>query len=258
MARQGIVGLVAMHVDGKAARGGDLAELGDRARALGHAALEMRDAAHDIHALVEGTQQVLPRRGMAEEPVLREGDELEVEEGADLALHLEQGLDREELVVADIHMAADGEAAARDRPAAELMSARLDGLDLKMRLQLRPERDALQQRAALVEPRPAEAQGRIHMEMGIDEGGRHQPAAQIDLPRRLGLEGWLDPRDPAISDGDIVVLAAIRQIGAAQDEVEHHVSSPRALAPVSTGRSMERPPAGGGSEVEFSRDARQE
>src|SRR6516162_10240506 len=153
-------------------------------------------------------------------------------------------------------MAADGEAAARDRPAAELMGARLDGLDLEMRLQLRPERDPLQQRAALVEPRPAQAQGRIHVEMGIDEGRRHQSAADVDLPRRLGLERRLDRGDPAIGDGDIVVLAAIRQIGAAQDDIEHYLRPPRALARARGSR--ERPPAGGGSEVEFSRDARQD
>ena len=42
------------------------------------------------------------------------------------------------------------------------------------------------------------------MEMGIDEGGRHQPAAQIDLPRRLGLEGWLD----ALGNNPHIAIAA--------------------------------------------------
>ena len=47
VARQRIVGLVAMHVDQQAALGRDLAKLGDRTRAVGHGALEMRDAADD-------------------------------------------------------------------------------------------------------------------------------------------------------------------------------------------------------------------
>ncbi len=48
-----VVGLVAMQIDGQAARGGDLAELGDGSPALGHGALEMRDAADHIDAEVE-------------------------------------------------------------------------------------------------------------------------------------------------------------------------------------------------------------
>ena len=161
------------------------------------------------------------RLGVAQETVLGKGDELEVEEGGDLPLHLQQRLDRQKLIVADIDMAAHREAAARDGPAAELERARLDRLDGQMRLQLRPELDAFQQRAALVEPRPAEAEGRIHMEMRIDEGRGDQPAADVDLAGGLGLDPGRHLGDAPIGDRDILAFAAVREIGASKDEIEH-------------------------------------
>ncbi len=221
MARQRIVRLVAMHVDGQAALGGDLAELLHRLRALRHGPLEMRDAADDIDALVEGPKQVLPRLRIAQESVLGEGDELEIEEGGDLPLHLQQGLDGQKLIVADIDMAADRQAAARDRPAAELERACLERLDRQMRLQLRPELDAFEERAAFVEAGPAEAEGRIHVEMGIDEGRGDQPAAGVDLPQGGGLDPGRHLGDAPVGDRDILAFAAVREIGASEDEIEH-------------------------------------
>ncbi len=147
VARQRIVGLVAMHVDHQAALGGDLAELGDRARAVGHGALEMRDAADDVDAQVERADGVFARGRRTVEPVLREGDELQVDIGRDLLLHLEQRLDGKQPVVADIDMGADGEQAHRHRPVAIAERPLLHGLVGQQRLQLAPERDAFEQRA---------------------------------------------------------------------------------------------------------------
>ena len=79
----------------------------------------MRDAADDIDALVERAEQVLAACRITEKAVLREGDELDVDEGRHLALDLEQGVDGEQPIVGDVDMAADREVAARDRPAAE-------------------------------------------------------------------------------------------------------------------------------------------
>ena len=104
----GIVGLVAMHVDQQPALGGDLAQARTEAAPILHGALEMRDAADDIDAEIEGANgDSASPLGAAIEAVLRKGDELQVEVGCDFLLHLEQGFDRQQPVIADIDMGAD-------------------------------------------------------------------------------------------------------------------------------------------------------
>ena len=83
MARERVVGLVAMHVDHQPALRGDLAERGDAGGAVGHGALEMRDAADDVDAEVERAVEVLRRGRRAVVAVLRKGDELQVDIGRD-------------------------------------------------------------------------------------------------------------------------------------------------------------------------------
>ena len=82
--------------------------------AVRHGALEMRNAADDIDAHVERPHQVLARLRASARAVLREGHELQVDIGRDLLLHLEEGLDGEQPVVADIDMAADRQRPLRD------------------------------------------------------------------------------------------------------------------------------------------------
>ena len=62
MARHRIVRLVAMHVDPQAALRRELAELADGLGAIGHGALEMRDAADHVHAAIEGGDDPLGQR----------------------------------------------------------------------------------------------------------------------------------------------------------------------------------------------------
>ena len=188
VARQRIVGLVAMHVDHQAALRRDLAEFGDRTRAVGHGALEMRNAADDVDAHVERADGVLARRRRAVEAVLREGDELQVDIGRDLLLHLEQRLDGEQPVVADVDMGADGEQAHRDRPVAIGERALLHRLVGKQRLQLAPERNAFEQRAGRVDARDAVGERGVHVEMRIDEGRRDEVAGGVDDTAGLGRD----------------------------------------------------------------------
>src|SRR3546814_8428207 len=79
-----------------------------------------------------------------------------------------------------------------------------DLLDRQMRLQLAPEGDAFQQGAAPVQPRQAEAEGRVHVEVAVDEGRRHQVPAGVDLlpRRRLDLRSHFG--DAAILHGDVL------------------------------------------------------
>ena len=107
-----------MHVDPQAALRRQLAELADGLGAVGHGALEMRDAAHHVDAAVERGDDPLVRLGRSQVAVLREGDELEVEIRRHLALDVEQHLDRHQARIADVDMAADRQQPAPDRPVA--------------------------------------------------------------------------------------------------------------------------------------------
>ena len=131
------------------------------------------------------------------EAVLREGDELQVDIGRDLLLHVEQRLDRQQPVVAGVDMAADGEQAHRHRPVAIGERAVAHGLMRQQRLQLAPQPDAFEQRARGIDARNAVGQRRIHVEMRIDEGRRDEVA------------GWRRRRVPA-SAAIAGSIAAIR------------------------------------------------
>ena len=220
VARQRIVGLVAMHVDAQAALGRDVAQHLDRARAVLHRALEMRNAADHVDALVERAVEILRGRRRAEIAVLRKRDELQVDIGRDLLLHVEQRIDRGEPIVADIDMAADREQALRDREIAIAQRALGDRLGRQQRLQLAPQRDAFEQGAGLVQPRQPQRQRRVHVEMDVDEGRRHQQALRVDGARRFAREAAFERRDLAVADAD-VELAPVGQGGVADDQVEH-------------------------------------
>jgi hypothetical protein len=78
-----------MQVDQETAIGGDLAQCGDAAGAVGHGALEVGDTADDIHAEVKRAAQQLDRTGVTIIAVLRESDELKIDVGRDAFLNLE-------------------------------------------------------------------------------------------------------------------------------------------------------------------------
>ena len=113
--REGIVALVAMQIDAQAARSRDLAQCLHGGRAIGHGALEMRDAADDADALVERAGEIAGRRRRAQIAVLRKCHQFEIEIGGDLLLDVEQGIDGEQPVIADVDMAAHREHALRHR-----------------------------------------------------------------------------------------------------------------------------------------------
>ena len=117
-----------MHVDHQAVVGGDSCKGGDGVGAILHGAFEMRDATDHVHAFFQGAEKVFLGFGVAEEAVLREGDELDVEIGFEVLAEGEEGVHRQEAVVADVDMAADGEGAAGDGPEAEFFGAVVDGV----------------------------------------------------------------------------------------------------------------------------------
>ena len=165
----------------------------------------------------------LLRRGRrAVVAVLREGDELQVDIGRDRLLHVEQRLDREQPVVADIDMGADREQPLADREVAIAERPLHHRLMGEERLELAPERDAFEQRARLVEPRQAERQRRIHVEMAVDEGRRHQPPAASIVRPRLAGDVRLDRGDLAAGAGDVDAGAPVGKGGVLDEEVDGH------------------------------------
>ena len=148
VARQRVVALVAVHVHAQAALGGELAEHAHALRAVGHGALEVRDAADHVDAQVERALQVGQRGGRAQHAVLREGDELQVEVRLHALAHVQQRLDGEQPVVADVDMRADRQQPLGHRPVAVLQRTLDQRLLRQLRLELAPQRDAFEQRAA--------------------------------------------------------------------------------------------------------------
>jgi hypothetical protein len=76
----------------------------------------------------------------------------------------------------------------------------------------------------LVEPRDAERQRGVHVEVAVDEGRRDQPAARVDNLGRLAGDPFADRGDPAARAGDVDAALPIREIGIPDQEIEHQRS----------------------------------
>ena len=66
-----------------------------------------------------------------------------------------------------------------------------------------PQGDDFEQGAGLVERRLAQAQGGVHVEMGVHEGRRHKMAGGVDLLAGGRLDGRRNLGDAAVHDGDV-------------------------------------------------------
>ena len=113
----------------------------------------MRNSADHIDAKIERALEIAGCAGESEIAVLREGHELEIEIGLHPFFHVQQGLDRQQPIVAHIDVAANREQSLRHREIAISKGAFDHRLVGQMGLQLAPKRDALEQRAGDVEAR---------------------------------------------------------------------------------------------------------
>ena len=223
MTGRGIVRLVAVHVHGEAAFGGDLAQRADGLGGVSLGALEMRDAADHVHAHVERPGQVGHADGRAQVSVLRKGHELQVEMVPDRFANVEERRDAREARIGRVDVAADGEQAAPDGPVAVPERPRDVVVERERGLQLLPQRDALEKGSRAVVPRAARGQRRVHVKVGIDERRRDQTAPAVDLLCAGGVRNGADGRDSPRLDPDVDVFAPVGKIAAPKDQV-HHVS----------------------------------
>ena len=218
-----------MHIDHQATLLGNRAQRRHAGGAVRHGAFEVRDAADNVDAPVESAYEVLRGGRRSVIAVLWKGDELQIDVRRNLALHIEQRVDGEQAVVANVDMAADGEKPARRRQIAIAQSPLDHGLCRELRLQLAPQCNALKQRARLVQPREPERKRRIHVEVAIDEGRGDEAALCVDNSTSLADDVRLDRDDFAACAGDINADAAIGECGVVNQDVEHAISFHRPI-----------------------------
>ncbi len=125
----------------------------DRLDAVLAGQLVVRDPADDVGAQLNGLAHQLPAAVEAQDALLREGDELQVDQAAYLLAQLDEGPQRAQLRIAHIDVAADMLDAAGQLPAQDLPDPRLHVLAGQAGHPLGPHRDALEQRAGHVRPR---------------------------------------------------------------------------------------------------------
>ena len=112
-----------------------------------------------------------------------------------------------------------GDVAIGERP----LDHRLVGQE---RLQLTPKGDAFEQRARPVQPRQAQGQGRVHVEMAVDEGRADQPPAGVDLLARRRLDPGPHGLDQSVGDDDVEAGPAVGESGMADDQIGLHRPCP--------------------------------
>ena len=222
MARHRIVAFVAMDIDRQPAFSGNAAEFLQRGCAISHGALKMRNAADDVEAHIERAVDEIDRARRTVVTILREGHELQIDVRLHLLAHFDHRFSSEKARIADIDMAANGQQALRNGQIAITQRALDHGFNGQHRLQFAPERDAFKKRTGTVEAWQAKRQGRVHMEMRIDERRGHEPVGRIDFLSRLMLPlGGPDIGNLAVLDQNVLLLATVGEIGVSHDQIEH-------------------------------------
>jgi hypothetical protein len=162
----------------------------------------------------------------AQNPVLRKGNQLQVEVRRDAPLDLEQRFDGQQARIAHVDMAANRQQTARHRPVAVLQRALDQSLLGQLRFQFAPQRNAFEQRAGRIDARQTVGQRRVHMKMRVDEGRRDERTGGVDFFGGARRKMRFDRDDAPRLDADIDRLSIFggttRQAGTADDQV--HVS----------------------------------
>ena len=176
-------------------------------------------AADRFATVAQGRDQEFFRAGIVGQAFLRKHADREIERPGIVAL---QRLDRLEAAQAyariDFHMGAHAGGAMHDGALDHFCAARVDVLDREFALHRRDRGNGLSH-AAVVMPAAAEQAGFIQMDVGIDEAGQGQFAADLDLGR-LASEPWRDGGDPPAAHADIDRGGRGPRPDVAEDEVE--------------------------------------
>ena len=107
--------------------------------------------------------------------------------------------------MADIHMGANGQCAACDRPSAKRKGPFYQRINCQVGFQLSPELYSLQQGATLIDPGQSVAESGIKVKMAINEWSRYQISGGINDRKTNSnpVNFWTDIRNHAVLDQDI-------------------------------------------------------
>ncbi|MNV12442.1 hypothetical protein D3C71_1030440 [compost metagenome] len=160
--------------------------------------LEMGDRADHVDPQLERLLQQCLAVGIGEDPLLREGDDLQLDPRLHLLLHLQHGFQGHQIGVGDIDVGADELDAVGDLPFQRLDGAPLHIFVGQQRLALGPALDPLEQSTGEVPARLARRLGGIEVNMGLDKGRDGQSPLPVQHPTGdsmfvMGFDGGDDP-----------------------------------------------------------------
>ena len=112
-------------------------------------------------------------------------------------------MDGSQFRIADIYVTANSKISLSHRPATQGEGTLLNIVDSEMRFEFRPQGDAFEQGATLIDAGSPVRQRRIHVKVTVDERGCYQLLFGINFGLCLCLDMWLDQRNSAILAGDI-------------------------------------------------------
>ncbi|MNP15701.1 hypothetical protein D3C76_1080700 [compost metagenome] len=144
--------------------------------------LEMGNGADHVGPQLECLFQQGLAVGIGEDPLLREGDDLQLDPGFHLLAHLQHGFQSHQVGVGDIHMGANELDAVDDLPLQRLYGPPLHILMGQQRLAFGPALYPLEQGTGEVPARLTGGLGSIEVNVGLDKGGHRHPLLPIQFP----------------------------------------------------------------------------
>ena len=227
----GVAGVVHEHGDVLVVADGELHHFVDVRLLILLGELDPRDAADDVGAEVHGFLHQIDGAGLADDAILREGADLDIDDALEFVAGLEQGFQADELGLGiDIGEGADVEVAVDRGELEGLADVGEDPLLVVVRLDARGELDGGHGPAHIGAVVGREGLGIHHLEgidlaevqVGVDEGLSDEVAAGVDDLAGLGADGLLgDFLDDALFDGDVPEAGLAAELRVLDEDVVH-------------------------------------
>jgi hypothetical protein len=228
---RGVAGVVHEHGDVLVVADGELHHFVDVGLLVLFGELDPRNAADDVGAEVHGFLHQVHGAGLADDAVLREGDDLDIDDALEFVAGLEQGLQADQLGLGiDVGEGADVEVAVEGGQLEGLADVGEDPLFVVARLDAGGELDGGHGPAHVGAVVGAEGLGIHHfqrvdlaeVQVGVDVGLGDEVAAGVDDLARLGADGLLgDLLDDALFDGDVPESGLAAELRVLDEDVVH-------------------------------------
>src|SRR5579859_1855790 len=192
----------------------------------------VRDSAHKVATEFHRSFHQHFPVGERVDAVLWERDELEIDKTREFLLHFQQCFHGGEFGVADINVTADARHAMSEFPFHGERGTAFYIIECERLFPFRPNLDAFNERARLIETRLPNGQHSVEMHMDVCEGRRYQFAGAIDDLARTRRDLRSDFCDDTIIDGDIDVLVLSAYASVAKNQVHNKCAVVGVAAPV--------------------------